>query len=104
MDLDRISTHLEHIEIRPEHVSRLAQELSLKDREHLIAEILSNLPAEAKSRIIDKQLGQSGLAIVMGGNGSMSTDLCVQIQNAPNVNIAAIIEAAVARRRKEREK
>jgi|GEM_PF-5419078 len=88
-----------------EHIKNLAQSLSLEDKEELITEMFFDLPAEAKSRIIDKQLGQSGLVVVMGGsNCAVNTDFCIQIQNAPNVDVAAIIEAAVARRRKDKER
>jgi len=84
-------------------IRNLADHLPLDEKEKLISEVFSELPYEVKSRIIERQLGQSGLVVVMGGtNCSVSIDFCLQIQNAPNVDVAAIIEAVVERRKKDR--
>lgn len=103
--MELIPHHVQpHVQIMNfDHIRNLTNELPLEDKEKLISDIIGELPSEVKSRIIERQLGQSGLVVVMGGsNCSVNTEFCFQIQNAPNVDIAAIIEAAVKRRQKDR--
>lgn len=94
------------VQARPmnfDDVRALIKNLPVELQEQLISDTLAELPADSKSRTIQKQLGQSGLTIVMGGsNCSVNTDLCVQIQNAPNVDIPSILEALAEKSRIER--
>ena len=80
-------------------IKALVENLPLELKEKLVSEVVDSLPAESKARAI----GLEGLTIVAGGsNFTVNTQLCVQIQNAPNVDVPAIIEAAVTRNRSDR--
>ncbi|MBW4589783.1 MAG: hypothetical protein KME33_32100 [Aetokthonos hydrillicola CCALA 1050] len=71
--------------------------LPLEQKEQLVSELVDSLPVESKSRTIGSKWTTGGY------NFPVNTHLCVQIQNAPNIDIAAIIEAAVMRIRSDRE-
>lgn len=84
-------------------VKSLFDSLPLPEKEKFLGETLSDLPAESQMKILGKQMGESGLIVVMGGsNCSVNTELCIQIQNAPNLDVEGIIEAVVARRQRDR--
>lgn len=86
-----------------EDVRSLFDGLPVEDKEQFLGQSLSDLPAESQMKVLGKQLGESGLVVVMGAsNCSVNSDLCVQIQNAPNLDVEAIIEAVIARRQRER--
>jgi hypothetical protein len=79
------------------------KDLPLEQKEALVSDTLKDLPADAKSRIVEEQLGNSGLVVVMGGaNCSVNSDVCVQIQNASNVDLAAVLDAVAQRRKSDR--
>ena len=84
-------------------VKSLFDSLPLPEKEKFLGETLSDLPAESQMKILGKQMGESGLVVVMGGsNCCVNTDLCIQIQNAPNLDVEGIIEAVIARRQRDR--
>ena len=79
--------------------------LELEDRELIAFRIIESLPADSKARLFQKEMASTGLVVVMGGsNCSVNSDLCIQIQHAPNINVAEIIEAVVSRRQAQRGK
>jgi hypothetical protein len=85
-------------------IRRLLEALPIEAKEELIAESLNELPAESKAKILQRQMGESGLVVVMSGsNCAVNSELTFNIQNSPStIDYAAIIEAVVARRRKDR--
>jgi hypothetical protein len=82
-------------------IQSIIQNLSLADKESLVSRTLKDLPTEAKSRVIEEQLGRSGLVVVIK---SSDLDLATQIQEDEGVNLAAVLDAVVQRRKSDRAK
>jgi hypothetical protein len=80
--------------VRLDDIKNLIETLPLEQKERLVANVLASLPEESKRKI--PELG--GVNVVTDGSS-----LCTQIQNAPNVDIASIIEAAALRHKRDRE-
>lgn len=81
-----------------DEVQRLVKELSPEEKEDLAKLMFAELPADAKMRTMASEFGSSGLVIVMGGsNCSVNSEIVVQIQNAPNLDFAQVMEALVNR-------
>lgn len=86
--------------VNVDDIMNLIQALPLEQRERLITEVFASLPEESKKRILDV----GGVNVVTGGsNFAVNASFCIQIQNAPNVDIPSIIEAAALRHRRDRE-
>ncbi|TBR56613.1 hypothetical protein B4U84_28630 [Westiellopsis prolifica IICB1] len=79
-------------------IKALIDNLSLERKERLIAEVIASLPEESRRR-----LNLERITVVTGEeNFAVNAQLCIQIQNAPNVDLALILEAAALRHRRER--
>lgn len=82
-----------------EEIKALIGDLPLGLKEQLIADVIALLTPESKQRIF-----QLGGAIGLSDSSSISLSLYAQIENAPNIDIPAIIEAVVLRHQGERTK
>ncbi|MCC5670619.1 hypothetical protein LC653_44345 [Nostoc sp. CHAB 5784] len=81
-------------------IKNLIESLPLEQKERLVAEVFASLPEESKRKM--PELG--GVNVVTGGsNFAVNSSLYIQIQNAPNIDIASIIEAAAIRHKRDRE-
>lgn len=81
-------------------VEFLIGKLSIAQQEEIIKKVFSQLPVQVKARIIGKELSNSGLKVIAGAT---NMELCTQIQNAPDINAADVIEALVNRCRTQRQ-
>ena len=81
-------------------IKNLIDGLPLEQKERLVADLFSSLPEESKRKM--PEIG--GVNVVTGGsNFAVNASLCIQIQNAPNIDVAAIVEAAALRHKQDRE-
>lgn len=80
-------------------IQRLVNELPPEEKEKLVQSMFAELPADVKMRAMASEFGSSGLIVVMGGgsNWSISTEISVQIQSAPNIDYKEVIEALIAK-------
>lgn len=82
-----------------EDIKNAINNLPLEAKEQLALDLLDNLSKESRQRVGKDE----GIIVVTGGSNFVSNaSLCIQIQNAPNIDIASIIEAATIRHKKDR--
>lgn len=87
-------------------VENLIENLPDEEKEKIAGKIFEKLPTESKAKLLGKEIKEAGLTVLIGGSNCLiSTEISVQIQNSPNIdlsNVAEIIEALVEKRRKDR--
>lgn len=78
------------------YIGRLINQLPLELKEQLISSAITSMPDESKERLV-RLIGLT----VIGSNFLLNAQLCMQIQNAPNINVPAIIRAAAHRHQRD---
>jgi hypothetical protein len=87
--------------VTKDDVRRLLDELSVEEKESLIAEQLRELSADSKSKVLG--LAESGLTVVTGSFVSLNSDVTINIQNTSGFDPEAVFKALADFRRSERE-
>lgn len=81
-------------------IKRMLDELSSEEREKLLADQLSKLSPESKSKILG--LADSSLTVVTGSFVSLSSEVAINIQNTSGFDPETVFKALAEYRKAEK--